>query len=203
MEAALDSKCVLFYGRVMRIHVPSIPEEGKTIALHSDLNWVRALVTGRFKDFCTLDSRLNGDISLFRTHTNVTLQGQIHLETRPICARCGKTFQGSLEIPLHRHLAPYFDNPDDRREAGEEEVELDGEDLNFSCYHNDEIDLAEIITEEVFLALPMGFHCREDCRGLCPRCGVDLNEKKCACPETKEDSPFKVLESLKLPSKNP
>jgi uncharacterized protein len=187
----------------MKINVPSIPEEGKNIPIHPGLAWVRTLVAERFKDFCPPESGMSGDVMLFRTHTNVTLQGQVHLEIQPTCDRCGKVFQNAWDIPLHRHLAPYFDNPDERREAGEEEIELEAEDLDFSCYHNEEIDLAQIIAEEVILALPMGFHCREDCQGLCPRCGADLNEEKCRCPKEKEGSPFAALKSLKLPPKAP
>jgi uncharacterized protein len=187
----------------MKIHVPSIPEEGKRIELQTELHWVRELVAERFKDFTAPESAMSGEVLLFRTHTNVTLQGQVHLGIQATCDRCGKVFQSALEIPLHRHLAPYFDNPDERREAGEGDVELDEEDLDFSCYHHDEIDLAAIIAEEVLLALPMGFHCREDCRGLCPHCGVDLNEGACGCGKQAKGSPFSVLKSLHLPHRRP
>lgn len=161
---------------------------------------MKALVAERFQEFCAPESKMSGDVLLLRTHTNVTLQGKVRLEIQPKCDRCGKVFARELEVPLHRHLAPYFGNPDERREAGEEEVELDGEDMEFSCYHHDEIDLAEIIAEEVLLALPMGFHCREDCKGLCPRCGADLNRAPCACPTPETASPFSTLKSLKFPS---
>jgi uncharacterized protein len=48
-----------------------------------------------------------------------------------------------------------------------------------------ELELAEVIREALILALPEFPLCREDCRGLCPRCGADLNDGPCACrPET-------------------
>lgn len=185
----------------MKIHLPSIPEEGKSFSFHEGQAWVAALIRERFSEFCAPQARLHGEVQLFRTHNNVTLQGQMHLEMTPQCDRCGKKFSRALDISLHRHLAPIFENPDERREAGEE-VELDEEDLEFSCYRNDEIDLAELIAEEVLLALPMGFHCREECRGLCPHCGADLNQGPCGCSEGLRESPFAVLKSLKFPSQS-
>ena len=193
---------VPFYFKVMKVHVPSIPENGKQVELHPGLPWADALVSGRLADF-GLEPGMTGKVEMFRTHVNVTLQGDLKFKMHPVCDRCGKKFHREMELSFHRYLTPYFGNPDEQREAGEEEVELSEEDLNFSFYHNDEIDLGQILEEEIFLSLPMGFHCREDCKGLCPRCGADLNQGKCACPEVVEDSPFKVLKSLKLPSKRP
>jgi len=59
-----------------------------------------------------------------------------------------------------------------------------------------EIDLAPAVRQEVLLAVPRFLQCREDCRGLCPRCGQDLNAGPCGCgPAT--DPRWQALESLK------
>jgi uncharacterized protein len=59
-----------------------------------------------------------------------------------------------------------------------------------------EVDLAPAVREEVLLAVPRFLLCREDCRGLCPRCGQDLNAGPCGCaPVT--DPRWQALESLK------
>ena len=59
-----------------------------------------------------------------------------------------------------------------------------------------EIDLTRAIRDEVLLAVPRFLQCREDCRGLCPRCGQDLNAGPCGCaPST--DPRWQALESLK------
>jgi uncharacterized protein len=62
--------------------------------------------------------------------------------------------------------------------------------------HAAEIDLADAVREELILARPEFPLCREDCRGLCPRCGANLNQRPCDCrPET--DVRWKALEGLK------
>jgi|SRR6185503_48112 uncharacterized protein len=59
-----------------------------------------------------------------------------------------------------------------------------------------EIDLAPAVRQEVLLAVPRFLQCREDCRGLCPRCGQDLNAGPCGCaPVT--DPRWQALASLK------
>jgi uncharacterized protein len=61
------------------------------------------------------------------------------------------------------------------------------------AYH--EVDLTEAVRQNVLLALPMVTICREDCKGLCPQCGHDLNLGPCECkPEV--DARLSVLEQL-------
>ncbi|MGH7538445.1 MAG: YceD family protein [Gemmatimonadales bacterium] len=62
--------------------------------------------------------------------------------------------------------------------------------------HATEVDLRPAVREELLLALPRFVVCREDCRGLCPRCGKDLNAGPCGCaPEP--DPRWKALADLK------
>jgi hypothetical protein len=51
--------------------------------------------------------------------------------------------------------------------------------------------------EVIALLFPVQPLCREDCRGLCPHCGVDRNVETCSCPETRRPSPFEVLRGLR------
>jgi uncharacterized protein len=61
----------------------------------------------------------------------------------------------------------------------------------------DQLELGEMLREQVILAEPMQPLCRVACRGLCPVCGQDLNERPCACPEARQASPFAVLKQLR------
>lgn len=67
------------------------------------------------------------------------------------------------------------------------------------------VDITDEIREEILLALPSRFKCKEDCRGLCPGCGADLNEEKCSCKkkqkkitEEKQDHTWDALDDLKF-----
>jgi len=135
-----------------------------------------------------------------KTMQNVSLSGDVKLEMHPTCARCGRDFDTLLEVPLVRNLAPYFPSPKSEMISAEEEIELSADDLEFSFYHHEQIDIGEIVVEEILLAMPIRYLCEESCRGLCPQCGINLNEGSCSCQEEVEGSPFAVLKGIKLKS---
>jgi len=64
-------------------------------------------------------------------------------------------------------------------------------------YPGEIIDLTESIREDTILGLPLKVLCREDCRGLCPRCGQNLNEKECGCERSRVNNPFSELDKLR------
>jgi uncharacterized protein len=59
------------------------------------------------------------------------------------------------------------------------------------------VDLAEVLREQVDLALPYRAVCREDCPGLCPGCGADLTKETCRCSATSGDDRWAELARLK------
>jgi uncharacterized protein len=59
------------------------------------------------------------------------------------------------------------------------------------------IDVRTAVREELFLAAPRYVLCRDDCRGLCPRCGKDLNAGPCGCPPAPPAASWRGLEALK------
>ena len=69
--------------------------------------------------------------------------------------------------------------------------------MDFSTYDGDRIDLDEIVREQILLALPTRQLCAEDCKGLCPSCGANLNEKACGCEQQQTDPRWSALEALK------
>src|SRR5215213_1252628 len=78
-----------------------------------------------------------------------------------------------------------------------EEVELQAEDLILSAYEGDAVDLDELVREQILLALPSRHLCREDCKGLCQRCGANLNNGPCSCEQGEVDPRWAALADLK------
>lgn len=89
------------------------------------------------------------------------------LDTR--CDRCLKDITVELNVPVETLLAEELANADDPE--AEDIVLLD----------NGQVDLDEIFTTACILSLDRKHLCREDCKGLCPTCGKDLNEGPCSC----------------------
>ncbi len=63
-------------------------------------------------------------------------------------------------------------------------------------FTGDQIDLADFVKRGIVGELPMKLLCREDCKGLCPVCGKDLNEGDCGCDTTERDPRFESLRAL-------
>ncbi|MFQ5791837.1 MAG: DUF177 domain-containing protein [Acidobacteriota bacterium] len=78
----------------------------------------------------------------------------------------------------------------------EEGYELTDEDLAVGFYREERIDLRLLIWEQIYLALPMKPLCKQDCRGLCPHCGTNLNLEACRCVEETADPRLAILKTL-------
>jgi uncharacterized protein len=78
-----------------------------------------------------------------------------------------------------------------------ENVELQAEDLILSAYEGDAVDLDEVVREQLLLALPSRHLCREDCQGLCQKCGANLNDGHCSCEQGEVDPRWAALANLK------
>ena len=101
------------------------------------------------------------------------------------CARCGRSFtaptSGQLETDFT--LTPTADT------EGEEQI---------WPIRDDEADVAEAVLNEIWFHCPMQPLCRPDCRGLCPVCGADLNQRSCSCVQEDIDPRWEKLKSLKF-----
>ena len=75
------------------------------------------------------------------------------------------------------------------------EAEEEGDDRYF--YQGDHIELAPMLREHIILVSPMQPLCRENCAGLCARCGKDLNEGPCQCPAEAPSTAIRVIRTSK------
>jgi uncharacterized protein len=116
---------------------------------------------------------VDASFGLDRTGDLVSVRGQLRSSARLECVRCLRTF----DLPLAVDLTVVADRAGGRDRL-EEQLEAD----DYMMFHDGrQLDLREQAREALLLELPITPHCREDCRGLCPRCGADLNEGSCAC----------------------
>jgi uncharacterized protein len=78
------------------------------------------------------------------------------------------------------------------------EVELSGDELDLSFYEGDQVDLSPLVREQIILALPTRPLCRDNCKGLCASCGINLNTQACSCTVSGGDPRLAVLRTLKV-----
>ncbi len=111
----------------------------------------------------------------------VRLLAQIVFEFSAPCDRCGKPTASAVTIEVDKILA----------------TSIEGEDSDTILLVPDmKIDLDDFIYTETVVNLPMKHLCKEDCKGVCSKCGKDLNTGKCDCPEKEIDPRLSVLAQL-------
>ena len=110
-----------------------------------------------------------------RVGRGYAVNGKARGSARLRCVRCLIEFPFSFSEGFELHLLPAENLPHD------EESRLDKNELEVRFYQAPELELADLAAEQFSLALPMKPLCTEECRGLCPRCGADLNRFPCAC----------------------
>lgn len=131
--------------------------------------------------------RVTGTLSAM--DQDLMFRGVIAGEYEQPCDRCLEPARRSVEQEVVWLFSP---GPEPARApsvSGDEEdnafdADLDSERLRY--FEGDVIDLGPHVWEEMLLAAPVKYYCRETCRGLCPTCGMNLNEGECECAREKE-----------------
>lgn len=116
------------------------------------------------------------------------------------CSRCVGPVRLDLDEDLRVTFMPPSELPKDDEETPDEDgVEVTGGDLDLFPFDGEKIDLEPLMREQFVLAIPYAPLCKEDCKGLCPQCGIDRNTASCTC-EKPIDPRLAALKGLKLPS---
>ena len=139
-----------------------------------------------------LDAPLAVSLRLYTAGDKIALDGRMNGGIQVRCDRCLQPYHRDLNAAFHVFLA--LPSP----ESEVAEVELLDEDMEVNFIRGEEIDVDEIVREQVYLSLPMKLLCSDDCKGLCPRCGADLNKRACQCRREVGHPGFSKLKNLKI-----
>jgi uncharacterized protein len=126
-----------------------------------------------------------------QTIQDIRLNGELSTSLEMVCARC-------LE-PVVQDVARKFDllyRPLGT-DSGRAEISVTGAEAEISYYQSAGLLLEDALREQVLLALPLKVLCREDCKGLCPHCGKNLNVEQCSCAEEMDDPRWSALKELR------
>jgi len=134
-----------------------------------------------------LDGPLRVKVKVSKAVDKFLIKGAIRGAVRIRCDRCLEPFHRDVKSQFHVYLVV------PREGSDQEEIELLDEDLEVDFVRGDTIDLSDIVREQIYLSLPMQSICRENCRGLCPVCGADLNETSCSCGKAEGHPAFSKL----------
>jgi uncharacterized protein len=125
------------------------------------------------------------DVTLSSVVGGVEVIGTVRAPWQGECRRCLQPVSGQLASSVRELYQPA--DPSLGGDAGEETYELG----------SDYLDLAPLARDAILLDLPLAPLCRDDCAGLCPTCGADLNDGACDCPTDVIDPRWVALEALR------
>ncbi len=141
------------------------------------------------------------DLDLYADGTHAFASGTFKGHLTVACSRCVGPVKLVLDEQLRVTFMPPSEMPVEEEGApeAEEGTEVTGGDLDVFPFDGEKIDLEPLIREQFVLAVPFAPLCSEDCKGLCPQCGIDRNTGTCNC-EKPIDPRLAALKGLKLPS---
>jgi uncharacterized protein len=174
------------------LKLDDIPAEGL------NLNWTeeRSSLSTYLENFPQIDfgyeEPLQSEARVWKAGQSVLIKGRVQTTLQLQCVRCLKQFSYPISSTFELTLLPL------KETSSAEETELGEEDMESNFYQGGEIHLSEIACEQIFLEIPFKPLCQEDCKGLCPTCGKDLNLGSCECRKEEFGSGFSALQKLKL-----
>jgi len=122
---------------------------------------------------------------------DIRVKGDLSTKLEWACARCLEPVlldvQRSFDL-LYRPLGA---------DSGRAELSVTAAEAEVSYYEGEGLLLEDVLREQVLLAVPLKALCRDDCKGLCPHCGKNLNSGQCSCAEPIEDPRWNALKEIR------
>lgn len=121
----------------------------------------------------------------YKENHKVGIKADVHLICEAPCSRCLKKVCFPLDFQIDREID--FDQTEEQRRQAMDEMDF---------IHAFDLDAEALVQEEIMLNYPLQVLCREDCRGLCPQCGINRNEETCSCSEDPKDPRMAAIAEL-------
>jgi uncharacterized protein len=133
---------------------------------------------------------VQGGIELLRTNRSILAKGILTTEVELTCSRCLSLFRYPLSLNIEEEYIPTIDI------VSGVPLPMPEEPGSFTIDEHHIIDFTEAIRQYTVMSIPMKPLCREECAGLCPNCGRNLNHGPCSCPQPEVDPRWSGLIEL-------
>ncbi len=160
--------------------------------LKAPIGSIRNYAVSQIVDITGSNSLVQGEVELMCTARSILVRGRLHTEVELTCSRCLSLFSCPLTLNIEEEYFPTIDV------VTGASVPLPDEPGCFTIDEHNILDLTEAIRQYALLAIPMKPLCREDCAGLCPTCGYNLNQSPCNCLPKLVDHRWSKLLKLAL-----
>jgi uncharacterized protein len=145
-------------------------------------------------------SKVTGRLRLIRNDLGIWVKGELEAMVLGSCGRCLIDF--CLTLPLHLR-EQYYPTVDLRSGPPLTKSRLADEDVALCILSKHNLDIREVVRQLIVTAVPMKPLCKSSCRGLCAKCGINLNEEFCQCQDSEEELGVSPLIGLLSKSAHP
>lgn len=142
--------------------------------------------------------KATGRAELVEEHTgkrevikDIRLRGRLSVGLELQCARCLEPVRQDVNRQFELLYRPLG------ADAGRDELSVTDAEAEIGYYRGEGILLEDVLREQVLLALPLKTICQENCKGLCPQCGKNLNQEQCSCTVPAEDPRWEALKDIR------
>jgi uncharacterized protein len=178
----------------MKINVERIQDKPFSLQAEEPVDVFPVLSRMQSEGECLFNGPVRSDITTVREYGQIRVTGRVSANITLVCARCLANYSTDIDS----RFTIYFSKGLPQEAFEEDETELGEQDLISAIYSGDEIDLAHEIEEQVAMEVPLKPLCNDECKGLCPLCGTDLNQASCSCPSGQTNLKFSVLKDFKV-----
>ena len=176
----------------MKISIDEIPQTPKEIDFSENVEELNKIYSRDNSPDFGFPPSLDVHLVYYRSGPELFFSGNFSGAFTGHCGRCLEEFHFSLDKRFDFVLTPV------PKRSGHGAAELHRDELGLSYYSSEEVDMAPLIAEQVMLALPTRPLCSENCRGLCVKCGVNLNSEACNCADVDGDPRMALFRRLKV-----
>lgn len=173
----------------MKIPLTEILAVENAVEYPEPVEALNATLAGTVSDY-QFTEPLDVQVRYSRAQLDLFFDGVVRGRATANCGRCLEPFPLDVAHEFSLVLTPATPLTG--------EIELAPGDLTQSFYEGTEIDLTPLAYEQIMLALPTRPLCGEECRGLCPQCGINRNSGQCSCVVEAGDPRWSVLRNLKI-----
>jgi uncharacterized protein len=137
----------------------------------------------------TAPAAVTGKVKL--SGNEVFVSGHVDTRAQVECDRCLQP----VEAPVSADFTLEYITGSEYESS--EVAELTEAEMSVAVFDGEGLDVDEIVKEQILLAVPTRMLCREDCKGICPECGIDRNTGECSCGADNIDPRWAALKNLK------
>lgn len=168
----------------MLVERSQIPPEGLDLEVYEEPSW--GDVEGLWLSLAPIEASFH----LERKVNGILVSGAFTTTAVVLCSRCSEP----VSVPVSDQFAILFTGASEAFRT--EESELSAAEMDVDVMQDDRLDVSRFLRENVLLSLPLQPLCRAECRGLCPHCGINLNETSCRCQVQEGDPRLLPLQHL-------